>query len=152
MRPRKTQKNHLYRGEIALVIIAIEQLIGKKPAEDQTTWLNYFVNHGLTHRRNWPSDTHKPRIRPNPTDPMFSIAPSISPVRTSDLKAYALQRLRQTAETTIQTVDSHAPIQIDGLDGFESIATGRDKSSSVPLTLYQVILFQKEEGIRGHSN
>ena len=48
---RKTQKNHLYRGDIGLVIIAIEQLIGEKPSEDQTTWLNYFVNHGLTHRR-----------------------------------------------------------------------------------------------------
>jgi len=48
---RKTQKNRLYRGDIGLVIIAIEQLIGENPTEDQTTWLNYFVNHGLTHRR-----------------------------------------------------------------------------------------------------
>ena len=48
---RKTQKNRLYRGDIGLVIIAIEQLIGDKPSEDQTTWKNYFVNHGLTHRR-----------------------------------------------------------------------------------------------------
>ena len=48
---RKTQKNRLYRGDIGLVVIAIEQLIGDKPSEDQTTWKNYFVNHGLTHRR-----------------------------------------------------------------------------------------------------
>ena len=48
---RKTQKNRLYRGDIGLVVIAIEQLIGENPSEDQTTWLNYFVNHGLTHRR-----------------------------------------------------------------------------------------------------
>ncbi len=47
----KTQKNRLYRGEIGSVVIAIEELIGKKPSKDQTTWLNYFVNHGLTHRR-----------------------------------------------------------------------------------------------------
>jgi len=48
---RKTQKNHLYRGDIGLVVIAIEELIGDTPSKDQTTWLNYFVNHGLTHRR-----------------------------------------------------------------------------------------------------
>jgi len=48
---RKTQKNRLYRGDIGLVIIAIEELIGENPLEDQTTWLNYFVKHGLTHRR-----------------------------------------------------------------------------------------------------
>jgi hypothetical protein len=34
---RKTQKNRLYRGDIGLVVIAIEQLIGEKPSEDQTT-------------------------------------------------------------------------------------------------------------------
>jgi len=33
---RKTQKNRLYRGDIGLVIIAIEQLIGEEPSEDQT--------------------------------------------------------------------------------------------------------------------
>ena len=48
---RKTQKNRLYRGDIGLVVIAIEELIGDKPSKDQTTWLNFFVNHGLTHRR-----------------------------------------------------------------------------------------------------
>ena len=48
---RKTQKDRLYRGDIGLVVIAIEQLIGEEPSEDQTTWKNYFVNHGLTHRR-----------------------------------------------------------------------------------------------------
>ena len=48
---RKTQKSRLYCGDIGLVINAIEELIGNKPSEDQTTWKNYFVNHGVTHRR-----------------------------------------------------------------------------------------------------
>lgn len=47
----KTQKNRLYRGEIGTVVIAIQELTGKKPSDDQTTWLNYFENHGLVHRR-----------------------------------------------------------------------------------------------------
>jgi hypothetical protein len=47
----KTQKNRLYRGEIGTVVIAIQELIGDKPSDDQKTWLNYFENHGLTHRR-----------------------------------------------------------------------------------------------------
>lgn len=47
----KTQKNRLYRGEIGSVVSAIDELIGKTPSKDQTTWMNYFLNHGLTHRR-----------------------------------------------------------------------------------------------------
>lgn len=45
------QKKRLYRSHIGLVVIAIEQLIGKKPSQDQTTWQNYFENQGLVHRR-----------------------------------------------------------------------------------------------------
>ena len=48
---RKTQKNRLYRGDIGLVVIAIRELVGTKPSKNQTTWLNYFENHGLVHRR-----------------------------------------------------------------------------------------------------
>ena len=47
----KTQKNRLYRGDIGLVVIAIRELVGEKPSKDQTTWRNYFENHGLVHRR-----------------------------------------------------------------------------------------------------
>jgi len=47
----KTQKSRLYRGEIGTVVTAIRELIGDKPSDDQKTWLNYFENHGLAHRR-----------------------------------------------------------------------------------------------------
>jgi hypothetical protein len=47
----KTRKNRLHRGEIGTVVIAIQGLLGDTPSKDQTTWLKYFVNHGLTHRR-----------------------------------------------------------------------------------------------------
>jgi hypothetical protein len=45
------QKRRLKNGEIGSVVTAIEELTAQSRTRDQTTWLNYFVNHGLTHRR-----------------------------------------------------------------------------------------------------
>ena len=54
--PRKThwlkiQKKRLWRGEIGTVVEEIQSLLGPQKTKDQKTWLNYFITHGLTHRR-----------------------------------------------------------------------------------------------------
>ena len=95
---RKTQKNRLYRGDIGLVVIAIEALIGKKPSEDQTTWLNYFVNHGLTHRRmDYP-------LSLNSHLPIGSgaIESAVRRVINLRVKSNATYWLRENAETIIR--------------------------------------------------
>ena len=95
---RKTQKNRLYRGDIGLVVIAIEQLIGETPSEDQMTWKNYFVNHGLTHRRmDYP-------LSVNGHLPIGSGAIESAVRRVIDLrvKSNATYWLRENAETIIR--------------------------------------------------
>lgn len=46
-----TQKKRLLRGEIGAVVIALKALLSGRRSKAQTTWLNYFITHGLTHRR-----------------------------------------------------------------------------------------------------
>jgi hypothetical protein len=46
-----TQKKRLRRGEIGSVVDAITELTKRRRSKDQTTWLNYFITHGLGHRR-----------------------------------------------------------------------------------------------------
>jgi hypothetical protein len=47
----KIQKKRLLRGEIGAVAEELQSLIGSRPTKNQKTWLNYFITHGLTHRR-----------------------------------------------------------------------------------------------------
>jgi len=79
-----------------------------------------------------------------PESPLFVAAPSLGPVLVADPRAYAEEKLRQTAKTTGITLQSHEPITIDGLSGFESLAEAKDEASDTPLTLYQVLLFDAD--------
>ncbi|MEZ6055735.1 MAG: hypothetical protein R3C01_03430 [Planctomycetaceae bacterium] len=45
------QKKRLLRGEIGSVVIELKAFLSGRRTKSQTTWLNYFMTHGLTHRR-----------------------------------------------------------------------------------------------------
>ena len=45
------QKRRLKNGEIGSVVTSIEELTTRPRTKDQTTWLNDFINHGITNRR-----------------------------------------------------------------------------------------------------
>ena len=94
----KTQKNRLYRGDIGLVVIAIEGLIGKKPSKDQTTWLNYFVNHGLTHRRM----DYSVSVRDHLPIGSGAIESAVRRVINLRVKSNGTYWLRENAETIIR--------------------------------------------------
>ena len=44
----------------------------------------------------------------------------------------------------VSNMSSHAPITIDGLEGFETIAKGKLRDSGADLRLYQVMLFEDD--------
>jgi len=54
---------------------------------------------------------------------------------------FALRRIEQTATVRDVAVHETRPLTIAGLEGFEVFAEARSKSAGVPLTLYQVILY-----------
>ena len=76
----------------------------------------------------------------SPSDPLFIVAPSMGSTEISDPRAFAEQRLYQTAHTEVETIRSTSAITIDGLEGFETLATAFDERSRTPLLLYQVFL------------
>ena len=94
----KTQKNRLYRSDIGLVVIAIRELVGTQPSKDQTTWLNYFENHGLAHRRMDYSVTVSNHL------PIGSgaIESAVRRVINLRVKSNATYWLRENAETIIR--------------------------------------------------
>jgi hypothetical protein len=83
----------------------------------------------------------------SPEDPLFIVAPSFSQVAIMDKRAFAQQRLLQTAETKLTAIKSTRPISIDGLSGYESLADAEDVNSGTPLTFYQVMLFDEDSYI-----
>ena len=94
----KIQKKRLWRGEIGTVVEEIKTLIGSRKTKAQTTWLNYFVTHGLTHRRMDYSRSHTNHM------PIGSgaIESAVRRVINLRVKNNAVYWLRDNAETMIR--------------------------------------------------
>ncbi|GAB4524810.1 MAG: hypothetical protein Tsb0014_03630 [Pleurocapsa sp.] len=72
-------------------------------------------------------------------DPIFVVAPSVVS-QNLNLRTLARDRLLQTDNLTNIELESEGNITIDGLQGYQIIAVGRDVKSETVMTLYQVIL------------
>jgi hypothetical protein len=94
----KTQKSRLYRGEIGTVVSAIRELVGTKPSDDQKTWLNYFENHGLVHRRM----DYSTSVRNQMPIGSGAIESAVRRVINLRVKSNATYWLRENAETIIR--------------------------------------------------
>lgn len=82
----------------------------------------------------------------SPEEPLFIVALSIGEVWVGNRKEYAQRRLLDMAETDVESVQSITPVTIDGLEGYELMATGKDQKTQTPLSLYQIMLFPDEGG------
>ena len=93
-----TQKQRLLRGEIGAVVEELKTLLGPRPTKDQRTWLNYFVTHGLQHRR---MDYARARAHQMPIG-SGAIESAIRRVINLRVKSNAVYWLRDNAETMIR--------------------------------------------------
>lgn len=93
-----TQKKRLLRGEIGSVVSAIEELVGRKPTKDQTTWLNYFITHGIEQRR---MDYRTAKAHNMPIG-SGAIESAIRRIINLRVKGNAIYWLRENAETMIR--------------------------------------------------
>jgi hypothetical protein len=84
----------------------------------------------------------------SPMDPIFIAVPSLGKVAVVDKLQYAKRLLQQINHAKKLTIKSTQAIVIAGLRGYESIAEAVDIQSGIPLTIYQVILFDKDSYIR----
>lgn len=81
-----------------------------------------------------------------PTDPLFIVAPSLGEVPIDDPRAFAEQRLNQTAHTKIESIETVSEISIDQMKGVEIEAIGGDQKTEKKIRVYQVMLFPKNGG------
>jgi hypothetical protein len=94
----KIQKKRLWRGEIGTVVDEIQSLMGPQKTKDQKTWLNYFITHGLTHRR---MDYSRSRSQHMPIG-SGAIESAVRRVINLRVKSNAVYWLRHNAETMIR--------------------------------------------------
>ncbi|MCP3136444.1 hypothetical protein [Pyxidicoccus xibeiensis] len=74
-------------------------------------------------------------------EPFLIVAPSLGATAASeDVEAFSLARLKQTAAAEALTVESGAPLTVDGLTGHELVASAKDPATGRDFTLYQVML------------
>jgi hypothetical protein len=94
----KIQKKRLWRGEIGTVVEELQSLLGPRKTKDQNTWLNYFITHGLTHRR---MDYSLSRAQHTPIG-SGAIESAVRRVINLRVKSNAVYWLRDNAETMIR--------------------------------------------------
>ncbi len=71
------------------------------------------------------------------------VAKSFSNVSPEDKKLFSVNRLKQSPIEIIN-LEYTKEISIDGLDGYEIYATGKDKKTTETENIYQVMLFNEE--------
>lgn len=93
-----TQKQRLLRGEIGSVVMELETLLSGRRTKEQTTWLNYFITHGITHRR---MDYSASRRRTMPIG-SGAVESAIRRVINLRVKSNSTYWLRENAESMIR--------------------------------------------------
>lgn len=94
----RVNKKRLLRGEIGSVVDALKSLVGSRRTKEQTTWLNYFVTHGLVHRRMDDSISKRHQM---PID-SGAIESAIRRVINLRVKSNSTYWLKENAETMIR--------------------------------------------------
>jgi hypothetical protein len=74
--------------------------------------------------------------------PMLVACQSIGSARVSDREQFAKERLAKTALIEKISIESGKAIDINGIDGYEIIATASDSKTKEPVIVYQVLLFE----------
>ena len=78
----------------------------------------------------------------DPNDPILVVSQAISTVVVIDPKAYSQKRLALTPQAKNIEIVSIDPVTVGGLQGYEIVANAIDASTTKPILLYQVMLFE----------
>ena len=77
-------------------------------------------------------------------DPLYIVSESDSKLTVPNKEAFARRHILQTATVTNINISRSVKVQIDGLEGYELVATARKLNPAEPVTVYLVLLFQRE--------
>ena len=122
----------------------------KKKAIEPTEGLNFSIAPGgdlrIANRMANALAFTKNGVFPNKDidDPFFIVAQSLAKTDIPDHEGFAKARVLKTAEVTDVEIESSKKITIDALNGYEIVATAKDKASNKPMVIYQIILFEDQ--------
>jgi hypothetical protein len=72
--------------------------------------------------------------------PLLIVSPSLGTTEVEDVEAFNLARLRLAPGAADITVESSAPLTVDGMKGHEAVARAKHPATSKAVTLYQALL------------
>ncbi|MDQ7821412.1 MAG: hypothetical protein RDV48_01320 [Candidatus Eremiobacteraeota bacterium] len=82
----------------------------------------------------------------NEKDPVFIVGASVSSgLVVDDKKEYSLQRVKKVEQVKDIAVESTAEVTIDGITGYEIVASGIDRKEGFKTLVYQVMLFKETD-------
>lgn len=79
-----------------------------------------------------------------PEDPLLLVAQSLGNPGTLHARDFSEKRVRMTAGVKDVTVESGAPLEVDGLKGYELVARAKDAKTDAALVLHQVLLLEED--------
>ncbi len=80
-----------------------------------------------------------------PEAPFVVVGQSLKKVLVSNPKQFSETRLTQTVQIRDLSIESGREIRINGLKGYEIVATAKDENTDTPLVVYQVMLFHEQD-------
>jgi hypothetical protein len=80
-----------------------------------------------------------------PEEPLFVVGQSLNKVLVIEPKQFSETRLTQTEQIRDLSIEISREISINGLKGYEIVATAKDKKTDTPLLVYQVMLFDEQD-------
>lgn len=77
-------------------------------------------------------------------EPLFVVAQALSKIIAIDAEEYARSRLLQTNTVADIAIETSTKLSVDGLNGYEILASGKHQESGELMTIYQTMLFDED--------
>ncbi len=84
--------------------------------------------------------------KPLATDPAFVVGQAVAAEPVGDRLNFAIERVHRLPDMEEILVDKAEEIAVDGLEGYEITGQARDRESYARLALYEVILYDGDDG------
>jgi hypothetical protein len=79
-----------------------------------------------------------------PQDPLMVVGTSLSEVEIDDVESFSRERLKQTAQISDIEYRNGRRVSVNGMNGYEVVATAKDARSGAPLFVYQAVLLETD--------
>lgn len=84
-------------------------------------------------------------VAESPSEPFFTATQSQGPIIGFEREQFAVYRVKDLGKIQGTSIVSKTRVDVDGLQGFEVVAKGKDVETSTPMVIYEMILFRTDD-------